>query len=402
MELWQQVCLVAYCSIVAVLGIYGLHRYLLLRLFQRHRGETVAPSARFAHLPSVTIQLPLYNEYHVVERLLDTVAQIDYPRDRLQIQVLDDSTDATSDRARQRCEQLRADGLDIDYLHRTHRTGFKAGALAAGLASATGEFVLILDADFVPPSDLLHSTIHYFTDPRVGMVQTRWGHLNREHSLLTRIQSIFLDGHFVIEHTARSRSGRFFNFNGTCGVWRKTAIVDAGGWQHDTLTEDLDLSYRAQLAGWRFAYLDDVVVPAEVPATVSALEVQQRRWAQGGVQTGRKVLPRLLRTRVPAPVKFEAVVHLFGHLAHPLTWALAILLFPSAVARRELALDHLLGLDLMLFATATLPFVVFYWSAGEIRGRPRKGRVGESCARLLSGSAYPFRSRARHYAVCAG
>ncbi len=360
MELWQQVCLVAYCSIVAVLGIYGLHRYLLLRLFQRHRGETVAPSARFVHLPPVTIQLPLYNEYHVVERLLDTVAQIDYPRDQLQIQVLDDSTDATSDRARQRCEQLRADGLNIDYLHRTHRTGFKAGALAAGLASATGEFVLILDADFVPPSDLLHSTIHYFTDPRVGMVQTRWGHLNREHSLLTRIQSIFLDGHFVIEHTARSRSGRFFNFNGTCGVWRKTAIVDAGGWQHDTLTEDLDLSYRAQLAGWRFLFLSGVEVPGEIPVEINGFKSQQHRWTKGAVQVGKKLLPRIWRSDSALKAKVEATFHLTANICYILMLCMALLTLPVLSIRTHLGWERLLIIDLPLFSFATMAISGFY------------------------------------------
>ena len=229
MELWQIICLAAYCLIVAVLAIYGFHRYQLLRLFHRHQRDEIARPIPFTELPAITVQLPLYNELHVTQRLLEAVADLDYPRDRLQVQVLDDSTDETCAHARQITERLAASGLDIEYLHRENRAGFKAGALAAGLERATGEFVLVLDADFVPPTDLLHKVIHHFTDPKVGMVQTRWGHLNREHSLLTRIQSIFLDGHFVVEHTARSRSGLFFNFNGTAGIWRKVAIADAGG-----------------------------------------------------------------------------------------------------------------------------------------------------------------------------
>ena len=249
-EAWEVACLVLYGSTVAVLSVYGAHRYYLLRLFYRHRRQPARPTARFAELPRVTIQLPLYNEVHVVDRLLAAVGRIDYPRLRLEIQVLDDSQDETRDRARQAATHLAQQGFAIEYLGRPHREGFKAGALAQGLQRATGEFVLILDADFVPPPSVLHESVHHFTDPGIGLVQLRWGHLNRCWSLLTRVQSIFLDGHLVIEHTARNRSGRFFNFNGTAGLWRRQAIVDAGGWQHDTLTEDLDL-FRAQL-GRRF------------------------------------------------------------------------------------------------------------------------------------------------------
>ena len=207
------------------------------------------------------------------------------------------------------------------------------------------------------------------------MVQARWDHLNADESWLTEAQSFLLDGHFAFEQGGRYRGGRFFNFNGTAGMWRLSCLEEVGGWQSDTLTEDLDLSYRAQMSGWRFAYLDDVGVPAEIPSTVGALEVQQRRWAQGGVQTAKKVLPRLLRSRFRVAVKIEAAVHLLGHLAHPLTWALAILLFPSAVARRSLGLERFLGVDVLLFAAATIPFVIFYWKAAARRGRPVRGRL---------------------------
>lgn len=360
MELWQQVCLVAYCCVVAVLGLYGFHRYLLLRLFHRHRRDTAAPHSRFTALPPVTIQLPLYNEFHVVERLLDAVAQIDYPRDLLQVQVLDDSTDATRQKAQQCCQRLQRSGLDIHYLHRAERTGFKAGALAAGLASATGQFVLILDADFVPPADLLHGTIHHFTDPQIGMVQTRWGHLNREHSLLTRIQSIFLDGHFVIEHTARSRSGRFFNFNGTGGIWRKAAIVEAGGWQHDTLTEDLDLSYRAQLAGWRFLFLSDVEVPGEIPVEINGFKSQQHRWTKGAVQVAKKLLFRIWRSDAAIKAKVEATFHLTANICYILMLLMALLTLPVLNIRTHLGWERLLIIDLPLFSFATMAISGFY------------------------------------------
>lgn len=360
--------------VFAFLIPFALHRTHLLLLSRRARPEVRTPWPEDT-LPCVTVQLPMYNEHAVAARAIDAACSLDYPPHRLEIQVLDDSDDETAWLVEQRVAHWQARGMDIHHMRRQGRDGFKAGALRDGTRDARGEFLLILDADFVPAPDTLRALITPMQDPKVGMVQASWDHLNREENWLTEAQSYLLDGHFLYEQGGRYRGGRFFNFNGTAGVWRRTCLEDAGGWEADTLTEDLDLSYRAQLAGWRFAYLDDVSVPAEIPATVSALEVQQRRWAQGGVQTGRKVLPRLLRARLPVRVKLEAVVHLLGHLAHPLTWALAVLLFPSAVARRVLALDHLLGVDVLLFTAATLPFVVFYWSAGETRARARKGRL---------------------------
>src|SRR5262245_33585650 len=249
------------------------------------------PVHRFAELPSVTIQLPNYNEMYVVDRLVDAVCAIDYPVDRLEIQVLDDSTDETREIAELAVRRHAARGFDIQYIHRTNRVGYKAGALEAGLQSAKGEFVAIFDADFVPPADFLRRTVPYFRDARLAVVQARWGHLNQSYSLLTKVQAILLDGHFVLEHGGRNRAGCFFNFNGTAGVWRRAAIVDAGGWQHDTLTEDLDLSYRAQLRGWKFKFLPDLVTPAEVPVEMNAFKSQQHRWAKGSIQTCRKVLP---------------------------------------------------------------------------------------------------------------
>src|SRR5205085_7746241 len=277
---WVEVLFLAtYFLVLLILSIYGSHRYVMAYLFYKYKGNLPAPQGRFERLPPVTIQLPVFNEMYVVERLIDAVARIEYPRDRLEIQVLDDSTDETQGIARAKVERLRRDGIDISYLHRDNRAGYKAGALQEGLQVARGELVAVFDADFVPSPDFLRRSVDYFTDPRIGMVQVRWEHLNRDYSHLTQAQAIFLDGHFVIEHTARNRSGRFFNFNGTAGVWRRATIEDAGGWQHDTLTEDLDLSYRAQLAGWRFVYLPEVVSPAEVPVEMNAFKSQQHRWA---------------------------------------------------------------------------------------------------------------------------
>ncbi|MEM1355177.1 MAG: glycosyltransferase [Planctomycetota bacterium] len=331
LEFWRWPITVAYVLLVLLIGVYGLHRYFLVFHWRKHRREIPRPKRKFEKLPRVTVQLPLFNEGMVAERVIDATACIEYPEDRLQIQVLDDSTDGSEQVAEQRCAYWRAKGLDIEYTHRTDRTGFKAGALANGLKTATGEFVAIFDADFVPHTSFLKRTIHFFTDPKIGMVQTRWDHLNRDDSLLTRSQAIFLDGHFVIEHTARHRSGRWFNFSGTGGVWRTKAIQEAGGWSHDTLTEDMDLSYRAQLAGWNFLFLPKVTCPAELPPEMNAFKSQQHRWTKGSIQVAKKLLPRLLRSKAPRKIKTEA----FFHLTSPLVYLyinLFVLLFYPAIA----------------------------------------------------------------------
>ncbi|MFQ6047827.1 MAG: cellulose synthase family protein, partial [Phycisphaerae bacterium] len=278
-ELLYSVFLYPYLAVAAVICLYGFHRWQLVYLYYRYRRNAPRLRACFVELPAVTVQLPMYNERYVARRIIKQACQIDYPRDRLQIQVLDDSTDQTTEIARRTVEQMRAAGHNVVYIHRDNRSGYKAGALEHGLKTATGEFVCIFDADFVPPRDILRRSIDYFTDPKVGMVQARWDHINRDHSLLTKTQAILLDGHFMIEHTARNRSGRFMSFNGTAGIWRKRCIIDAGGWQHDTLTEDLDLSYRAQLRGWRFVFLPELISPAELPPEMNAFKAQQYRWA---------------------------------------------------------------------------------------------------------------------------
>ena len=316
------------------------------------------PVSRFDDLPVVTVQLPIYNERYVAERLLRAVNDLDYPREKLEVQVLDDSTDDTRELIEREVERLRATGLDITLLHRTDRTGFKAGALENGMKHGRGEFIFILDADFLPNPDILHKTIHYFTDPGVGMIQTRWGHLNRTYSLLTRVQAMFLDGHLLLEQTARSRSGRFFNFNGTAGLWRKSCIEAAGGWQHDTLTEDLDLSYRAQLAGWRFVFLSNVVTPAELPVDMNGFKSQQHRWTKGSIQTCKKILPRILRSDLPWTIKLEATLHLTSNFCYLLLAFLCILLQPSGQGGHGWV--RFLLFDAPVFLCASVSVAVFY------------------------------------------
>ena len=376
--------LVLLCAagVLALLLPFAAHRTWLLWTVLRRRAPSL-PEEWEGELPDVTVQLPVYNELGVVERLVDAACSLEYPREKLEVQILDDSNDGTSRLAAARARAWRKRGVRVRHLRRRDRSGFKAGALARGLAGARGEFLLVLDADFVPGADLIRRLLPPFADPGIGMVQARWDHLNRDRSLLTRAQALLLDGHFFFEHGARFRSGRFFNFNGTAGMWRRACLEDAGGWEADTLTEDLDLSYRAQMRGWRFAFLDHVGVPAELPEEVGALEVQQKRWAQGGVQTALKILPRLLAGPWPWKVKAEAAIHLCGHLAHPLTLLLGVLLFPAALARRSLGLEHLLWVDLAVFAAATVPFLAYYAAAGRRRRRPWR-RLASSVLATLS------------------
>jgi cellulose synthase/poly-beta-1,6-N-acetylglucosamine synthase-like glycosyltransferase len=296
----------------------------------------------------------------VVERLLDAVCRLDYPKEKLDIQLLDDSTDETVEVARILVERYAALGNPVVYLHRDNREGYKAGALEAGLKTAKGEFIAIFDADFVPPSDFLMKCIHHFTDPKVGMVQTRWTHINRNYSLLTQVEAILLDGHFVLEHSARSRSGVFFNFNGTAGMWRRCAIDEAGGWEHDTLTEDTDLSYRAQLKGWKFLYLQDVECPAELPVEMTAFKTQQARWAKGLIQVSKKILPKVFASDASRQVKIEAWYHLTANLSYPLMIVLSVLLLPAMVIRFYQGWFQMLYIDLPLFLASTFSISSFY------------------------------------------
>ncbi len=349
---------ICYLSVLFGLSAYGVHRYFIIYLFLKHRKRAPVPASHLAELPKVTVQLPIFNEVYVVERLLKSVSELDYPVDRLHIQVLDDSTDETREITASCVSRLKERGLNVELIQRTDRSGFKAGALEVGMATA-GDFVCILDADFVPQPDLLQKTIHFFTDPNIGMIQTRWGHLNRSYSLLTRVQAMFLDGHLLLEQTARSRSGRFFNFNGTAGLWRKKCIEEAGGWQHDTLTEDLDLSYRAQLAGWRFIFLSNVVTPAELPVDMNGFKSQQHRWTKGSIQTCNKLLPTIWRSKLPFHIKLEATAHLTSNFAYLLLAALCLLLHPSVGGPQSSWMRTLL-IDLPIFLTASCSVAVFY------------------------------------------
>jgi len=375
-----------YFFILVILAIFGLHRYIMVYLYFRHKDRRAQPRPLPAALPRVTVQLPLYNEMYVTERLLDSVCAIRYPKDLLQIQVLDDSTDETTAIASAAVERRRQEGFDVEYVHRTDRTGYKAGALEHGLATATGEFVLIFDADFIAPADILEKTIGHFDDPKVGMIQVRWDHINRDYSLLTQVQSILLDGHFILEHGGRNRGGRFFNFNGTAGIWRRTAIEDAGGWQHDTLTEDLDLSYRAQLKGWRFVFVQDVVSPAEIPVEMNAFKSQQHRWAKGSIQTCKKLLPKILASDQPLPIKIEAAFHLTANFAYPLMVMLTLLMFPAMVIRYNMGWYEMMMIDVPLFMGATLSVCSFYLvSQREIFGASWKSRLRYLPAVLSTG-----------------
>jgi cellulose synthase/poly-beta-1,6-N-acetylglucosamine synthase-like glycosyltransferase len=322
---------------------------------------------RFAEgqLPFVTIQLPIFNEQFVIDRLIDAVCKLDYPRDRFEIQVLDDSTDETTGVAREIVERYARGfaGMEpqpIVYLHRSNRHGYKAGALDKGLDVAQGEFVAIFDADFVPPPQWVKQVIHHFAEPEIGMVQTRWTHLNRNYSFLTQVEAILLDGHFVLEHGGRSRAGVFFNFNGTAGMWRRETISTAGGWQHDTLTEDTDLSYRAQLVGWQFKYLQDVECPAELPIEMTAFKTQQARWAKGLIQTGKKILPRVLKSNAPWHTKLEAWYHLTANISYPLMIVLSVLLMPAMIIRSWQGLLQMLLIDFPLFIASTMSVSTFY------------------------------------------
>jgi cellulose synthase/poly-beta-1,6-N-acetylglucosamine synthase-like glycosyltransferase len=356
----ETLTLATYFFVLIILAIYGWHRYYLVYLYMRYRDKEPRPGAPLDPLPVVTIQLPLYNELYVADRLIEAVCKIEYPRDLLEVQVLDDSTDETRSVAEMSVRRLAAQGVDIKYYHRTDREGFKAGALEAGLKVARGELIAIFDADFIPTPDFLQRLLPHFSDPRVGMVQARWGHINRDYSLLTKIQAILLDGHFVLEHGGRYRGGRFFNFNGTAGVWRRTAIEEAGGWQHDTLTEDLDLSYRAQLRGWRFVFVSDLIAPAEVPVEMNAFKSQQHRWAKGSIQTCRKLLPRILQSNLPLGIKIEAFFHLTANFNYPLMCVLSMLMFPSMVIRYNMGWYEMLLIDVPLFFAATFSFCNFY------------------------------------------
>lgn len=370
------VLVVIYATIIALLSIYGGHRYSVLFRWFRSRHRQPEPVRQFAEheLPGITVQLPLFNELYVVDRLLESVAALDYPKDRMQIQVLDDSTDETVQLAEAAVARLAAKGFDIVYIHRVDRTGFKAGALDNGLRSAKYDLIAIFDADFRPEPPFLREIVHYFADEKVGVAQARWGHMNEGQSLLTRTQALMLNGHFLLEHPSRNRTGLFFNFNGTGGMWRRQAIDDAGGWEHDTLTEDLDLSFRAQMKGWKFIYNPDIVCPAELPVEMNAFKSQQHRWAKGSIQVMLKILPTVLRAPLSFRQKMEAFLQLTSNLAYLLIIPMCLMTLPMLVLRARIA-DGTLGsiIDAVVFLCATGSMLTFY-GITHLVGSSRKVR----------------------------
>lgn len=369
--------LLAYFMVLFGLAGYGFHRLMMVVLYVKHRHDIPQPKGQWEEWPMVTVQLPMFNEKYVVEGLLRKVTAIDYPKDKLEIQILDDSTDDTYELCLQQVEYYKQQGFDIKCLHRVDRTGYKAGALEAADMVAKGEFLLILDADFRPEPDILKATIPYFTDEKVALVQTRWGHLNREKNMLTKLQSIFLDGHFALEQTVRNRSGRFFTFNGTAGVWRKCAIFDGGGWEHDTITEDMDLSYRVQMKGWRFIYLNDYVTPAELPEDMDGFKAQQHRWTKGCIQVCRKMLTTIWKANIPFKAKMEATTHLTCNYSYLALVLLCILIMPVCTGMVEPGADwdwketRMIVLTFTLFFFATFTVCAFYIAA-EIIVKPRR------------------------------
>jgi hypothetical protein len=360
MQLVGSILSALYYTVCASLVLYGLYRLALLVAYTRGARRRLPEPPAPREWPLVTVQLPLFNERFVARRLLEAVSRLDYPRDRLHLQILDDSTDCTVRLTRRLAACFRRRGLNVEHVHRTRRAGFKAGALAEGLRRSRAPLVAIFDADFVPPPDFLRRVVPNLLQPGVGVVQARWGHLNRDASWFTRMQAILLDGHFVIEQSARSWSRCFLSFNGTCGVWRREAIDASGGWMSDTVTEDLDLSFRAQLEGWRVVYLHDVVVPGELPTEPDSFRSQQRRWTKGGVQVARKLLPRIVRAPLPGYVKVEAILHLTCYAAYPLLLLLAMLRTPARVFAPETTVFGLLPGEIELLCVGTVPLLVFY------------------------------------------
>ena len=365
LDTFDWIILIVYFAILGTLAVYGAYRIKQVIDFWRYKSFVPTPAGTYseADLPTITVQLPLFNELYVVDRLLKAVTAIDYPREKLEIQVLDDSTDETVKVAEAVVAKYAAQGFDIHYIHRADRTGFKAGALENGNKSAKGELLAIFDADFVPKPDCLRKLVDFFTDPMVGCAQMRWSHINGDYNLLTRLQTIMLDGHFVVEQTTRNRTGGFFNFNGTAGIWRRRAIEMSGGWQHDTLTEDTDLSFRAQLMGWKFVYLLDEEAPAEIPVEINAFKAQQRRWAKGVMQVGLKLYPRIWLAPLPLRVKLEMFFRLTGNISYPLMIVASFLQFPLLLVRYNQPFYHLMVLDLPLLFFSSISVVMFYGSA---------------------------------------
>ena len=368
----DDIVLISYFVALSILFIFGLHGFIMIYYYNKYKDVKHKQKPECIPDAKVTIQLPLYNELYVVERLIETVCEIDYPKELLEIQVLDDSTDETVNISATMVAKKKAEGFDICHIRRGTREGYKAGALKEGLRVAKGEFVAIFDADFIPQKEFLKKTLSFFSDDKVGMVQTRWEHLNGDYSMLTKAQALALDGHFVIEQTVRNKAGFFINFNGTGGVWRKSCIVDAGNWHADTLAEDLDLSYRAQLNGWRFVYLKDFTSPAELPNEISALKTQQFRWTKGHIETAKKILPLVWKSSVPFRVKMQATVHITSNLVFPFILLAAILNVPLIFIKNSGSHEAYFAVMSIFVLAFVSSFMFYLYSQRDIRTDWRK------------------------------
>lgn len=352
-----------YALTLFLLWLFGVHRYFIMWFYASNKKNAPVPARTFSddELPVVTVQLAVFNEMYVAERVIDAVCNMDYPLEKFQVQVLDDSTDETVGISRRTAAKWRELGYDIEVIHRTDRSGYKAGALENGLKTARGEIICMFDADFVPPADFLRKQVHHYSDPEVGFVQARWDHINENHSLLTKLQALYLNGHFVLEHTGRQRSGRFFSFSGTAGTWRRACIDNAGGWSHRTLVEDLDLSYRAQMKGWRGVYLVEQGVPAELPVDMNGYKSQQHRWAKGFIQAMLHMLGPIWKSKQPLKVKVECTFHLTNNLTYLFMIALSVLMLPALHYRCQI-LSGIWAIifDISLFVGATVSILSFY------------------------------------------
>lgn len=368
----DQVILIGYFVSLSILFVFGLHGFVMIFYHRKYGHNNPVPKKVFDEEPMVTIQLPLYNEMYVIERLINSVCEIEYPKDKMEIQVLDDSTDETTAIVAKIVEQKKQQGFDISHIRRGTREGYKAGALKEGMKIAKGEFIAIFDADFIPNKEFLKKTLSFFNDDKIGMVQTRWEHLNGDYSIITKAQALALDGHFVIEQSVRNKSGFFINFNGTGGIWRKSCIEEAGNWHADTLTEDLDLSYRAQLMGWRFVFLKDFTSPAELPSEINALKSQQFRWTKGAVETAKKILPLVWKSDVPLRVKLQSTFHLTNNLVFPFILLAAILNVPLIFVKNSGSHEIYFAI-MSIFVLAFISSFLFYlYSQKDIRADWRK------------------------------
>jgi len=362
----EDLILTAYLTVLSILFFYGMHGFFLVYLYNKFKDVKYEPKGKFEELPKVCIQLPTYNEAFVVDRLIDTVCKMNYPKDKMEIQVLDDSTDETQDVLKKIVAEKKKEGFNIIYHHRNNRFGYKAGALKVGLEMTDAEYVAIFDADFIPNPEFLNRTIHYFTDPKVGMVQTRWEHLNDEYSLLTRAQALALDGHFVIEQQVRNKAGFFINFNGTAGIWRKACIIDAGNWHPDTLTEDLDLSYRAQLKGWKFIFINDFTSPSELPIEINALKNQQFRWTKGAIETAKKILPLVWKSNISLKLKLYSTFHLTMNIVFPLIVTAGLLAVPLVYVKNTGNYDEYFAFMSIFTLAFISSFLMYMYSQKDV------------------------------------